>query len=114
MVWREWVGDGDMNAWNAAVLDVCWVTRRLCEMMYYSPTVKIIPTLKRYEFIEIFSAPSNCFMLLGPLMYKLPNLMLDAPRDRGPQLNAVFRLTMIFHSLYLEAPPSFPFVDAML
>jgi len=47
------VGDGDMNAWNAAVLDVCWVTRRLCEMMYYSPTVKIIPTLKRSFDVQV-------------------------------------------------------------
>jgi hypothetical protein len=88
-------------------------------MTYYSLTVKVIPTLKRYKFIEIFLVSSNFSMLLGPLMYKLTNLMSDAPRDQRLQLNTVFRPTMIFLSLpfdlYLEAlSVSFSFIYAML
>jgi len=50
MVWREWVDDGEKNDWDTAVLDVHWITRRLCELMYYIPATEVIPTLKRYEY----------------------------------------------------------------
>jgi hypothetical protein len=53
MVWREWVGDGDTTDWEAAVMDVGWVTRRLCESTYYNATAEVIPTLKRYVCMHI-------------------------------------------------------------
>ncbi|KIM71065.1 hypothetical protein PILCRDRAFT_17418 [Piloderma croceum F 1598] len=47
MIWRESAGDGEIKDWEAAVSDVYWVTRRLCESSYYCPTAEVIPTLKR-------------------------------------------------------------------
>lgn len=47
-VWRGWIGDGDTAEWEAALRDVHWVMRRLCELTYYTPAVEVIPTLKRY------------------------------------------------------------------
>jgi hypothetical protein len=54
MIWRESAGDGEIKDWEAAVSDVYWVTRRLCESSYYCPTAEVIPTLKRYESFEVF------------------------------------------------------------
>jgi hypothetical protein len=47
MVWRKWIDEGDITDWEAAVVDVLWVTHRLCESTYYNASTTIIPTLKR-------------------------------------------------------------------
>jgi hypothetical protein len=47
MVWRKWIDEGDIADWEAAVVDVLWVTRRLCESTYYNASTTIIPTFKR-------------------------------------------------------------------
>lgn len=55
-VWRGWIGDGDTGEWDAALQDVHWVARRLCEMTYYTPALEDIPTLKRYVHLMNGSA----------------------------------------------------------
>jgi hypothetical protein len=47
MVWRNWIGEGDIADWETTVVDVLWVTCRLCESIYYNASTTIIPTLKR-------------------------------------------------------------------
>jgi hypothetical protein len=57
MFWRKWVGEGDTTDWEMAVVDVEWVTRRLCESTYYNATAEVIPTLKRYVCIPRLHSP---------------------------------------------------------
>lgn len=35
MLWRETIGKGDTGDWEAAVIDMEWVTGRLCEETFY-------------------------------------------------------------------------------
>lgn len=34
MLWREWIGKGDITDWEMALADVGWVTRRLIDCVY--------------------------------------------------------------------------------
>ena len=48
MVWRKFVGDGDTAEWDETVFDINWVTLRLIKSIWYTPSIEVIPTLKRY------------------------------------------------------------------
>ena len=48
MVWRKLVGDGNTAEWDDAILDVNWVTLCLIKLIWYTPSIEVIPTLKRY------------------------------------------------------------------
>lgn len=58
MVWREWIGGGNTEYWDAAVADVRWVTIQLCDAIYYNPRAVLTGT-KRYVTV-ICSANSFC------------------------------------------------------
>lgn len=47
LVWREWIGGGKMEDWNAAIADVRWVTARLCDTIYYDPRAAVSIGTKR-------------------------------------------------------------------
>lgn len=47
MVWRISIADGDTTEWEMAVVDVNWVTVRLIKSIWYTPSIEVIPTLKR-------------------------------------------------------------------
>ena len=48
MPWREAIGKGDTGNWEAAVIDVEWVTGRLCEETFYDAASQDVTHLKRY------------------------------------------------------------------
>jgi hypothetical protein len=54
LVWREWIGDGKMDDWNAAVADVRWVTIQLCDSLYYNASAKVPSAAKRYTFFPSY------------------------------------------------------------
>lgn len=47
LVWREWIGDGNVDNWNVAVADVHWVTIQLCDAIYYNPRAAASTGTKR-------------------------------------------------------------------
>jgi hypothetical protein len=47
LVWKEWLGNGNTNDWDAAVADVRWVTIQLCDSIYYDPRAKVPIGTKR-------------------------------------------------------------------
>lgn len=49
MLWRETIGKGETDEWERAVVDVEWVTGRLCEETFYNAATEDITQLKRYE-----------------------------------------------------------------
>jgi hypothetical protein len=51
LVWREWIGDGNVDNWNMAVADVHWVTIQLCNTIYYNPQATASTGTKRYVII---------------------------------------------------------------
>src|SRR5882724_5340869 len=48
LVWREWIGHGKVDDWNAAVADVQWVMIQLCDSLYYNSSAKVPSGFKRY------------------------------------------------------------------
>ena len=42
------MGDGNTAEWDDAILDVNWVTLCLIKLIWYTPSIEVIPTLKRY------------------------------------------------------------------
>ena len=47
MIWREVIGEGDIDDWEMAVMDVGWVTGHLCEVTFYNAATEDITQLKR-------------------------------------------------------------------
>ena len=47
MIWREAIGEGDIDDWEMAVMDVGWVTGRLCEATFYNAATEDVTRLKR-------------------------------------------------------------------
>ena len=47
MIWREAIGEGDIDDWEMAVMDVGWVTGRLCEATFYNAATEDVTQLKR-------------------------------------------------------------------
>ena len=53
-VWREWLGDENMDDWDTAVADVRWVTIQLCKLIYYDPRVNLLISTKRYVLLLLY------------------------------------------------------------
>ena len=55
LVWREWIGHGKVDDWNAAVADVKWVMIQLCDSIYYDPSAKVPSGFKRYASFHLIN-----------------------------------------------------------
>jgi len=89
LVWREWIGHGKVDDWNAAVADVRWVMIQLCDSLYYNTSAKV-PSSSRGMHLFILSIGLADTKFVIDCLNSL-HLMSARATPRGPELSENYR-----------------------